>query len=130
MRTLRTKHCVMLLLSIAVGCHQQPSDLRVAAASSLTARCAHVRRLAPWNIHAEAAGRDCRVLLIQTSIEMEDSMVESLHYGAAAYVVSEGGVRQYSRQSAFRGVVYRDTKGGIWTYDVDSDEAKGLTPCK
>ncbi|HYC60322.1 MAG TPA: hypothetical protein VEK79_12235 [Thermoanaerobaculia bacterium] len=87
-------------------------------------------RLARWNVHARAAGRDCAVLFVETSMILEDSMIEAMHYGAGAYDIHEGGVQQFLRERAFRGVAYKDRSGRLWTYGaVTPAEAEGLTPC-
>jgi hypothetical protein len=111
---------------------QQPSprEDRVVAASQLTGRCA-ASRLAKWNIRGAAAGTDCSVLLVDTSMVLEDSLVEAIHYGTGAYAVVDGGVRRFTRDRAFRGVVYRDRTGHLWTYgDLTRPEAEELRPCR
>lgn len=110
----------------------QPSsryDNRVRAAAIFTDRYAR-SRLSAWNIRAQAAGDDCSVLIVQTPIIMEDSMVEAMHYGAGAYDVYDGGVQRFSRDRTFRGVAYKDGSGRLWTYGaVTQSEAETLTPC-
>jgi hypothetical protein len=107
-----------------------PREERIAAASQLTGRCA-VSRLAKWNIRGAAAGADCRVLLVDTSMVLGDSLVEAIHYGTGAYEVVDGGVRRFTREQAFRGVAYRDRTGHVWTYgDLSQGEAEELSPCR
>jgi hypothetical protein len=102
---------------------------RVKAADAFTARYAR-SRLSAWNIRASAAGDDCSILLVETPIIMEDSMVESMHYGAGAYDVNEGGVQQFSRDRTFRGVAYKDGSGRLWTYGaLTQSEAEALKQC-
>lgn len=99
-------------------------DVRIAAARTLTDRYA-VSRLGAWGIRASAAGADCGVLFITTSLILEESMIEALHYGAGAYDVYAGGVQQFSRDRSFRGVAYKDASEKKWEYgEVDS-----LAPC-
>jgi len=125
-----------LLVSIAVlvaACESNPkpspNDLRAAAARVFTQRYSH-SRLAAWNVRASAAGRDCDVLLVDTSIIMEDSMVETLHYGGGSYSVISGGVEHFCRERSFRGVAYRDSTARIWVYGgVTADEAQRLKRC-
>jgi len=111
---------------------QQPSprQQRITAASLLTRRCA-ASRLEKWNIRGAAAGADCNVLLVDTSMVLEDSLVEAIHYGTGAYAVVDGGVRHFTRERAFRGVAYRDRTGHVWTYgDLSQREAEELQPCR
>jgi hypothetical protein len=104
-------------------------ETRVAAARLFTSRYAG-SRLAGWNVHAEAAGPECSVLLIGMSVIMEDSMIEAMHYGTGAYDAVDGGVQRFYREHTFRGVAYKDGSGRIWTYGVVSQhEAATLTPC-
>jgi hypothetical protein len=87
-------------------------------------------RFSHWNMHASAAGSRCDVLFVQAAVLLDEPMIEALHYGAMTYDMYEGGVRQFSRDRAFRGVTYTDPSGRIWTYDaVDIREAEKLTPC-
>jgi hypothetical protein len=120
------------LLGTVCAPRQQPSprDDRIAAASLLTRRCA-ASRLAKWNIRGIAAGDDCSVLLVDTSMVLDDSLTEAIHYGTGAYAVVEGGVRHFSRARAFRGVAYRDRTGHLRTYgDLTQREAEELQPCR
>jgi len=118
---------------IAAACAPRqpaPGDAHIAAAASLTDRCA-ASRLAAWNIRGRAAGADCRVLFVDTSMVLEDSLVEAIHYGTGAYAVVDGGVRRFIRERAFRGVVYRDRTGRLWTYgELSQGEAEELQPCR
>ena len=125
-----------LLFAAAIllaACRPNPkpsqNDVRVAAARFFTEKYSQ-SKLAAWNVRASAAGRDCDVLLVDTSIVMEDSMVEALHYGGGDYsVIDDGGVERFCRQRAFRGVAYRDATGRVWAYDVSADEAQTLKRC-
>jgi hypothetical protein len=109
---------------------ESPREKRIAAASLLTRRCA-ASRLAKWNIRGIAAGADCSVLLVDTSMVLDDSLVEAIHYGTGPYAVVDGGVRQFSRLRAFRAVAYRDRIGRVRTYgDLTQTEAEELQPCR
>jgi hypothetical protein len=126
-----TRFCLMFLLLFAAGtCQSRPQvDARVTAAGVFTQRYSR-SPLSVWNVHGRAAGTDCDVLLVETSVVMDDSMVEALHYGAGAYGVVEGGVQRFYLDGAFRGVAYRDSSGRVWMYgDVTRNEAETLKPC-
>lgn len=126
-----TRHSLMIAaLLAAISCKPEAHhDARIAAASVFTQNYAH-SRFAKWNVHAVAAGRDCGVLLVETSIIMEDSMVEALHYGGGSYGVIEGGVQRFSRERGFRGVAYKDSSARVWTYGkVSPEESETLRPC-
>jgi len=87
--------------------------------------------LAQWKVRATAAGKDCGVLYVATSIIMEDALVDALHYGAGAYDIYPGGVKSFSRERAFRGVAYRDATEKVWTYGaITPEEAAQLAPCR
>jgi len=101
---------------------------RVHAAGALTQRYAQ-SRLARWEVRGRAAGRDCRMLFIVTAIVMDDSMVEALHSGAGVYDVYRGGIRQFAHDRAFRGVVYKDGTGRLWTFG-SVNAAETLVPCR
>lgn len=117
---------------IACAPRQQPSPRqdRMNAATLFTRRCA-TSRLAKWNIRGIAAGADCSVLLVDTSMVLDDSLTEAIHYGTGAYAVVDGGVRHFTRERAFRGVAYRDRTGHVRTYgDLMTGEAEDLQPCR
>lgn len=103
-------------------------DARISAANLFTAHYEKTR-LSTWNVRAHVAGSDCDVLYVETSIILEDAMIEAMHYGAGAYEnVYPGGVQRFSKEHAFRGVAYKDVSGRVWTYgDIAKTEA--LTPC-
>ena len=120
---------VTTLLLLSVLACQNP-DAHVSAASTLTQRYSR-SKFAPWNVRASAAGRDCGVLLVETSIILDDSMVEAMHYGAGHYTVDGRGMQYFSRESAFHGVVYRDQSKRVWTYgNLDPEEAKSIAVCR
>ena len=128
-----TRSRLLLSVALLVACESNPkpsrTDVRVAAARVFTQQYAH-SRLAGWNVHATAAGRDCDILLVDTSVIMEDSMVEALHYGGGSYsVAGNGGVEHFCRERAFRGVAYKDPTARVWTYGVSADEVQKLKRC-
>jgi hypothetical protein len=103
------------------------SDIRISAADVFTKKYAQ-SRLSAWKIRGRAVGADCDVLFVETSIILEDSMIDALHYGAGAYEVYPGGVQRFSTDHSFRGIAYRDRSGRVWTFgEVSSTEA--LAPC-
>jgi hypothetical protein len=102
---------------------------RVAAAGSLTGLYTR-SRLRLWEIRAAAAGSNCDVLFVRTSLILEDSLIEAVHYGGGRYEVYPGGVQQFYRDRAFRGVAYQDASKRVWTYgDVSAAEAEGMVAC-
>jgi len=107
----------------------EPRNLRVVSANLFTDRYAH-SRLAAWNLRANAVGGDCDVLLVKTSIIMEESMVEAMHDGAGAYAVYDGGVQKFCRDHSFRATAYKDATGQVWAYgDVTATQAAAMKPC-
>lgn len=87
-------------------------------------------RFSRWNIRANAAGADCDILLIHTSIVLEESMIEAMQYGAGAYDIYDGGVQRFYRDRTFRGVAYKDGSERVWAYGaVSVAEAEKMTPC-
>jgi hypothetical protein len=124
---------LLSMVTVLAACESNPkpsaSDVRIAAARTFSQRYAH-SWLAGWNVRARVAGRDCDVLLVDTSIIMEDSMIEALHYGGGTYGVVDGGVQNFYRQRSFRGVVYKDSTARVWTYGgVTSEEVPTLQRC-
>jgi len=127
-----TIRLLMILSLFAAMCDSHPTspDNHVAAANVFTVRYAH-SRFAGWKIRATARGRECDVLLVETDMVMEDSIVEAMHYGAGAYGVVEGGVQQFYRDRSFRGVAYKDSSGRIWAYgNVTAQDAATLPRCR
>ena len=125
------RHYLMFLLLFgATGCESHPRiDSHVDAAGFFTQRYAR-SPLSAWNVRGAAAGADCDVLLVETSVVLNDGMVEALHYGAGAYGVVDGGVQRFCRDRAFRGVAYRDSAGHVWKYgDLSRSEAETLKRC-
>ena len=128
-----TRTGLLLSIALVIACESNPkpspNDHRVAAARVFTQQYTH-SRLAEWNVRASAAGRDCDVLLVATSVILDDSMVEALHYGGGAYSVDgSGGVEHFCRRKAFRGVAYKDSTARVWTYGVSAEEVQKLKRC-
>lgn len=120
---------IFALLAAMCESHPHPPGKQVAAANFFTDRYAH-SRFAGWKVRASARGRDCDVLLVETDMVMEDSMVEAMHYGAGAYGVVDGGVQRFCRERSFRGVAYKDSSGRIWAYgNVTAQDAATLPRC-
>ncbi|HEX7191164.1 MAG TPA: hypothetical protein VF381_06275 [Thermoanaerobaculia bacterium] len=111
---------------------QKPEAVKeyILAARTFTSDCA-ASRLASWNVRASAAGTDCGILLIETPMILEDAIVEAMHYGTGAYDLYRGGVNQFNRARAFRGVAYKDGSGQLWYYgNLSRTEAESLQPCR
>jgi hypothetical protein len=120
------------MLFLLLACQSKPphNNDHVVAASAFTQRYTHSRQSA-WNVRGNAAGPDCDVLLVDTSVIMDDSMIEAMHYGAGAYDAVDGGVQRFCRERAFRGVAYKDASGKIWAYGaVTAEQARTLTRCR
>ena len=102
----------------------------VAAARRLTERYTK-SPMAAWNVKADAAGSNCDVLFIETETVLETSLVDAIHYGVAAYDFLPGGVKQFARMHAFRGVAYKDASGYVWTYgNLTVADAQSMKPCR
>jgi hypothetical protein len=109
---------------------QAARSARVAAARAFTRDCA-ASHLASWKFRGTAAGGDCRILVVDTSMILEDPIVEAMHYGTGSYELYDGGVLHFSRDRAFRGVAYRDRTRHLWTYgDVTARDTQDLQPCR
>lgn len=103
---------------------------RIDAANTFSRRYTQ-SRFSRWNIRANAAGVDCDVLFINTSVPLEESMIEAMQYGAGAYDIVDGGVQRFCRDRTFRGVAYRDSSERVWTYGaVSVAEAERMIPCR
>lgn len=124
----------VVALTLLIDCDNGPVvrpdiEKHVQAARTFTTDCA-ASRWAGWNVRGSAAGNDCGILLIETPMILEDAIVESMHYGTGAYDLYKGGINQFSRNRAFRGVAYRDGSGQVWRYgNVSQTEVESLKPC-
>lgn len=104
-------------------------DVRIASAVLLTSRYAR-SPLAEWNIRVKAAGPDCKILVVNIGVIMDDSMIEAMHYGAGPYGIFEGGVKRYYLERSFRGVAYKDASGKTWPFgSLSESESKEPDPC-
>jgi hypothetical protein len=120
---------LLFMATLACDSSSRDDNVHVSAASLLTNEYSN-SRLADWNVRAAAAGANCDVLLVETSVILEDSMVNALHYGAGAYGVHAGGVQRFSTEYSFRGVAYKDSTGHVWTFGgVTAAEIETLTQC-
>ena len=124
---------VVLCLSMACDTNSNTPESR----ARMTAAVAFTRHysaagLDRWKIRGYAAGHDCGVLYVETSMLLEDSLIEALHYGTGPYAVYDGGgVQQFCRERSFRGAAYKDRSGRLWTFgDLTSVEAETLTRCR
>lgn len=119
----RLTHLAVLIALLA--CNFNPdAEVAIAAAQLLS------RQYASRELRIDAAGHDCRILLVDTNATFDPKMIESLHYGTGDHHEYDGGIQQFAEDEKFRAVVYRDTSGGVWTYGATTlDEAKELQPC-
>jgi hypothetical protein len=131
--TRRLLNAIVLVTTIVVAsCDARPSpagESRINSARWLTQRYSQ-SRLARWNVRAGAAGKDCTVLLIKTSMILDDSLVEAMHYGSGPYDIYPGGVNRFYRDRTFLGVAYEDRSRRIWTYgEITSANAEKVARC-
>ncbi len=125
----RTIVALALLALACAGPRPTGNAAHTGAAMRFTRQYAH-SRLSDWKIRATAAGDRCDVLLIETSIMLEDSMVDALHYGAGEYGVYTGGIQRFSTEHEFRSVVYKDSTAHVWIYgDISAAGAQKLKRC-
>jgi hypothetical protein len=115
--------CVLIAL---LGCDLNPgARIPVAAAQIAT------QQYAKQDLRADAAGDDCKVLLIRTKKEFDNALVESIHYGIGDSDTYQSGMQQFAEAKGFRAVVYRDAAGDLWTYgSITLDEAKSMPTCR
>jgi hypothetical protein len=123
-----------LLALVVMSCESNrlptERDNRIAAARIFTRRFA-LSSLSAWNVRASAAAEDCGVLFITTTMNLDEPMIETMHYGTGVYDVNRGGVQRFCRERSFRGVAYRDGSGHTWTYGAtDRAEAAAMKPCQ
>lgn len=113
-----------LLLTFA-GCYADPQlKIPVEAANALT------RDYRRHELVARAAGTDCLVLLVRTRASLDDSTVETIHYGTGEPPFP-GGIQQFAEEREFRAVAYRDGGGGLWTYgSITREEAESMPVCR
>lgn len=144
-RTLNIPMTIVAFL-FAVSCGSEPAVTRVSAVKEvkkLGSNDIRVReaemftqlysrsRLSAWDVRATAAGSDCAVLFVTTTMLLEDSLIDALHYGSGAYDIYDGGIHEFYRRRTFRGVAYQDRSKKIWTFGgVSQLEAASLTSCQ
>ena len=120
---------ILLLLLAALACSGAP-DQRVTAAGALTRKYSQ-SHYEKWHVRARATGKDCRVLLVETSIVLDESMVEAMHFGTGPYALEGRGVEKYSDEGGFRGVVYKDPTDRVFCYgDLRDDDPHALPQCR
>jgi hypothetical protein len=106
-------------------------DLNPAAKTPMTEARVVTRQYAKQKLRADAAGEDCKVLLIRTRAAFDNAIVESIHYGVDEYDIHRGGMQHFAETKGFRAVVYRDASDRLWTYGaIALDEAKALPICR
>lgn len=116
-------------LLLLFACRAVPEG-HVTAASALTRKYAQ-SRFEKWNVRATATGRDCSVLLVETSIVLDESMVEAMHYGIGPYALEGRGLQNFSQEGGFRGVVYKDPTDRVFPYgDLRNENPRFLAPCR
>jgi hypothetical protein len=136
-RTLLPIIAAALALTV-ISCGSEPLEPKTAVGTETHVRDAQMftdlysgSRLSAWNVRATAAGVDCAVLFVTTTMLLEDSLIDALHYGSGAYDIYEGGIHEFYQRRAFRGVAYQDRSKRIWTFGrVSQVETTNLTPCQ
>jgi hypothetical protein len=117
---------VLGVLIAILGCDLNPGTaIPVAAAQTIT------RQYSKRKLRAHAAGDDCGILLVQARTALDNTTVESIHYGTGENHVYDGGIQQFAEDNRFRAVVYRDAAGDLWTYgSITLDEARTMSICR
>jgi len=116
-----------LALLVLTNCEfkRPESPVRAALEDSL------VSSLGQWDVSVHPAGADCDVLSIESGLILDETMVESMHYGTSSWRIHGGSVYRFMREQGYRGVAYRDRTGKTWTYGaVTADEVKSLPRCE
>src|SRR3954454_21770562 len=121
--------CALFVMSCESNRPPTERERRIMAARTFTRQLA-LSGYSAWNVRAAAAADDCGVLFITTAVQLEEPMIETMHYGMGAGDVTRGGVQRFCRERSFRGVAYRDVSGRTWTYGAtDATEAATMKPC-
>jgi hypothetical protein len=121
----------LLMLYVACDANPRPATGQdhVRAADTFNEKAKS--ELAPWRFHAWAAGSDCSVLYVETPVALEESLIEGVHYGATSSRFCDGGVQRFAYDRRFRGTVYKDRAGRLFTFgDVTEAEAATFRKCR
>lgn len=136
MRLTAMRQLLLIAAIVAGACTRSDAPVRasrdthLAAADAFTDRY-HASALRTWRMRARAAGADCSILVVETPMLLDDTIVEAMHYGTGSYAVDDGGIERFSRERAFRGVVYRDKTHRVWTFgNVTRIEVAGVQTCR
>lgn len=118
------KRLLAVLLALAACNYDPVAQVSVDAAETIT------RDYEPRSLKAYAAGSDCLVLLVRASTRLNDTAVETLHYGNGESLLHPGGLQQFAAAKKFRAVAYRDSDGNLWTYgSITRQEAQSMRTC-
>lgn len=127
---------VIGILLLAAGCglfDQRPKadPARAAAAAKFTKRYSK-SRFAEWHVVAQPAGGDCKTLLIETQVLLDDIRVEAVQFGLNSWEIYEGGALALARDAKFATIVYRDGGDNTWAFASDGTRLKDrtVTPCR
>jgi len=113
-----------LMLLLLFACNVPHADKATIAAADMLTRDYETKEL-----DARVAGTDCKVLLIEAEMRLDQTTVEKIHYGTDEYAAN-GGVEQFAHPR-FRAVVYRDPSGVVRTYgSITLDEAQSMPRCR
>jgi hypothetical protein len=114
------------LLTMLAACNFNPAaKVSIDAANRLAEQCSKEK------LEARAAGDDCLVVLLRADLPLDDTTVESIHYGTGDLTTYPGGVQQFLEDAKFRAAVYEDADGQLWTYgSITKDEARSLPACR
>ncbi len=114
------------LLGLLAACNFNPAaKVSIDAANRLAAQCVKDK------LEVRAAGDDCLVVLLRADLQLDDTTVESIHYGTGTLTSYSGGVQQFLEDEKFRAAVYTDADGQLWTYgSITKDEARALPACR
>jgi len=89
--------------------------LRIATAKDLT-RLYAASELRDWKLKASAAGPDCGVLIVETPVAMERTMIDAMHHAVGSYRISDTSIDELAHERGFRGVLYKEGSGRLWPH--------------